>query len=110
MFTVDIDDTLIKSEKIECSCGHVTYINPQPIQKEINIVNMLYREGAIIILHTGRNWDKYVSTKNMVERFGIKHHELVMGKPQGLPVDHDAITSLSNKYKNKGGISWIQKK
>lgn len=86
--TVDIDDTLLIAEKDRCGiCGSVIYKNVKPIQNEIDLLNQLYDAGNIIILFTGRNWDKYEVTKNQLQEFGIKHHELVMGKPQGIYID-----------------------
>jgi hypothetical protein len=85
---VDIDDTLLIAEKDRCqACGSVVYKNVKPIQNEIDLLNQLYDAGNIIILFTGRNWNKYEITKKQLQEFGIKHHELVMGKPQGIYID-----------------------
>jgi hydroxymethylpyrimidine pyrophosphatase-like HAD family hydrolase len=94
-FVVDIDDTLLVSEKIECDkCGRMKYLNPKPIKEEIKASNKLYDLGHIIILYTGRNWDCYNLTVEQLKECGIKYHELVMGKPQGKLIDKDAKTSL----------------
>lgn len=94
-YVVDIDDTLLKSEKKVCKhCNSVIYFNHKPITEEIKFLNRLRRKGNIIILHTGRNWNQYQLTVRQLKECGILYHELVMGKPQGIYVDADAIKSL----------------
>ncbi len=88
-FVIDIDDTLIKSEK-------PGYLRPEEIKSETELVRMLYKSGYIIILHTGRNWDKYKLTINQLKKFGIPFHELVMGKPQGVYIDKDSYKSIND--------------
>jgi hypothetical protein len=86
-FIVDFDDYLILYEDREYESYPAKYLTGFPNQKEIDKVNELYDQGATIIIHTGRNWDKYKLTKKQLKEFGIKHHELVMGKPQGYYID-----------------------
>lgn len=95
LFLVDIDDTLIRSKKDICpDCNHVKrYIDATPIQEEIDLVNKAFDLGHTIILFTGRHWDKYDQTKEQTKEFGIKHDELVMGKPPGYIIDD--MSSLS---------------
>ena len=88
VFVIDLDDTLLLYEIDR------VYSDAKPNIKEIEISNKLYDEGNIIIIHTGRNWDKYVMTKNQLKKFGINHHELVMGKPQGVYIDVDSKKTL----------------
>lgn len=98
--TVDIDDTLITAtaKKCEC-CGATTYSDFKPIQGEIDRVNAAFESGVRIILHTGRNWDKYNSTKLMLLQMDINYNELVMGKPPGPYVDK------TMNYKSIGDIN-----
>jgi len=94
-FVVDLDDTLLISEKRECAnCRRVEYFNPVLLQKEKEYCNKLYDNGNTIILYTGRNWDCYNLTVEQLRKCGIKYHQLVMGKPQGIYIDKDAKTSL----------------
>lgn len=94
---IDIDDTLIVSEKVTCNkCGRITYKNPIPILNEIKQIKQLYKKGHTIILYTGRNWDCYDLTVKQLKKFKIKYHELVMGKPQGIYVDRDAKLTLED--------------
>jgi len=98
-FVVDVDDTLLVSEKTTCKhCYRVEYKNARPNKTEINYLNELFKLGHKIILWTGRNWDCYDLTKRQLESNHIKYHELVMGKPQGIYIDADAETSLEEVY------------
>lgn len=94
---IDIDDTLLKSEKDQNG-----YCGAEPIRHEIETVNKFFDKGYTIILHTGRNWDKYSFTKEQLAHFGIKHHELVMGKPQGYYIDKDSFVSMEDFLVEKG--------
>lgn len=87
-FVVDIDNTLLLYPDGD------NYNDAVPNIDEIKILNSLYVKGHIIIIHTGRNWDKYEFTKKQLKDFGIKYHELVMGKPQGIYIDTDSYQSL----------------
>ena len=94
-YIIDIDDTLLISEKSECKeCSRVTYKLIDIFKDEIKKVNKLYKKGHIIILWTGRGWDYYRITKMQLSACRIKYQELIMGKPQGIYVDRDAIRSV----------------
>jgi hydroxymethylpyrimidine pyrophosphatase-like HAD family hydrolase len=97
-YVVDIDDTLLKSKKEFCDCcGRVKYTLFCVYENEIKKVNELYKKGNTIVLWTGRNWDCYDMTKQQLKKAGIKYHELVMGKPQGVYVDADALLTLEGE-------------
>lgn len=101
-YIIDIDDTLIFSDKIDCRyCKRVTYEMKDKATDEIFYVNALYDNGHTIILHTGRNWDCYDLTKKQLAKAGVKYHELVMGKPQGIYVDKDCLTTLKEVWANE---------
>jgi nicotinamidase-related amidase len=76
---VDIDDTICHGE------GKTKYENPEPIQKNIEIINKLYDSGNIIIYWTARgsvsNKDWLEKTRNQLNIFGAKYHTLRVGKP-----------------------------
>lgn len=94
-FIIDIDDTIMKSEADCCSeCGRQKYRSVWMNHDLIDRINSHFMAGALIILWTGRNWDCYDLTKEQLRIAGVKHHELVMGKPQGIYVDADALRSL----------------
>lgn len=87
-YIVDLDGTLVESDFIS---GH--YYNHRPIQSEIDLLNELYFQNTIII-HTSRPWIEYDITIQHLNRFGIRYHQLVMGKPLGVIIDKDAKTTL----------------
>lgn len=93
-FVIDIDDTLLKTS------GPPNYKNLKPL-KEIRFVNKMFLEGHTIILHTGRNWDKYDLTINQLEKLCVDYDELVMGKPQGIYIDKDSYKSINDYIKEK---------
>lgn len=47
----------------------------------IKIINKLYDNGHLIILHTGRHWNHFKMTQKQLMGFNVKYHTLVMGKP-----------------------------
>ncbi len=83
---VDIDGIL---------CGQIEgdYKNAIPNEKAIETVNRLYDEGYRIILYTARFMGRakgsariareigYEFTRKQLEGWGVKFHELKMGKP-----------------------------
>jgi hydroxymethylpyrimidine pyrophosphatase-like HAD family hydrolase len=92
---IDLDDTLIKYADNEGWENIMEkYKTATPNKTEISYLNSLYETGYKVIIHTGRGWDKYELTKDQLKKFGIKHHELVMGKPQGIYIDKDSYKSL----------------
>jgi hydroxymethylpyrimidine pyrophosphatase-like HAD family hydrolase len=98
-FVIDIDDTIIYSNKKQCDvCERVTYEILNIDSEEIEKINKLYDEGNIIILYTGRNWDCYKFTIKQLKDANIKYHELVMGKPQGAYIDKDSYKTLEEYF------------
>ena len=94
-FLIDIDDTILVSDKTECSCcGRVSYSLKEIDTKEIKRINAAYAAGHTVLMYTGRNWDCYRQTKQQLESVGVKYHELVMGKPSGIYVDKDSVRSI----------------
>ena len=75
---VDIDNTITITKGMD-------YENSIPIFDRINIINKLYDEGNIITYWTGRGTisgvNYYSLTKNQLEKWGAKHHNLLLGKP-----------------------------
>ena len=94
-YVIDLDNTMWTStiKKCEC-CGRNQYEAPAVNLDMVKKVNALYDSGCRIILWTGRGWDAYKCTKRQVVEAGIKHHELIMGKPLGIYVDADAVKTL----------------
>jgi hypothetical protein len=88
-FVVDIDQTIFLYPNNE-----IEYEYAVPNVSEIDIINKLYDCGHVIIMHTGRNWDKYEYTVKQLEDFDVNYDQLVMGKPQGIYIDRDSYKSI----------------
>ena len=77
---VDIDETICAYPNVERE-----YPNASPIYENINKINKLYQEGNTIIYWTARgsttNIDWRELTEEQLEKWGVKYHELKMGKP-----------------------------
>ncbi len=71
-----------------------------PNNEIIDIINFLYAQGHHIILFTargsmtGRDW--FATTERQLREWGVKHHELLMGKPAGDFYVDDRMLSLQN--------------
>jgi len=96
-FVIDIDGTILWSEKKMCpKCGNFEYKLIKIDKEEIKRINKLYKKGHRIILHTARNWACYPLTIRQLKEIKIKYHELIMGKPPGIVIDKDAEKSVIN--------------
>lgn len=77
IYCFDLDGTL-------CSLTKSEYDKAEPIIERINIVNKLYDDGNTIIIDTARGAqtkiDWYDVTKNQLDSWGVKYHELRVGK------------------------------
>lgn len=100
----DIDDVICTRPKNKETEGINKYSYSQPVQKNINIINECYENGYYIRLYTARGmsqfngdifkiYDKlYLLTKNHLDEWGVKYHELIMGKIHyDLLVDDKAV-------------------
>jgi hypothetical protein len=90
-YAFDIDNTLFHTEGND-------YKGSTPIQSRINYVNKLHDKGHYIILYTARGRRSGIDysqlTKEQADKFGIKYHEIVMGKlDYDLFVDDKAIST-----------------
>ena len=77
-------------------CGQVAqdYDGAQPNREMIALLNRLYERGDTIVLHTSRFMGRAKGNREEVERigreftekqlagWGVRYHELVMGKPR----------------------------
>ena len=87
-YVFDIDGTL-------CETKNGEYESSVPRQDRINIVNKLYDEGHTITLLTARGMGRsgnsvayaYAAyealTKKQLDSWGVKYHQLFLGKPSG---------------------------
>ena len=89
-YCFDIDGVL-------CTNSDGIYLKAKPIQENIDILNELYDAGHKIILltargtKTGLDWGKF--TAEQMKGWGVKYHELMMGKPEAdFFVDDKGVT------------------
>jgi ADP-heptose:LPS heptosyltransferase len=96
----DIDGTICRQVK-----AGEGYHDLEPFSEAIDVINKLYDEGFKIIFYTSRfmgfnkgnvinvyRTDGYAFTRNQLEKWGVKFHELHMGKPQShLVIDDRSI-------------------
>ncbi len=76
VFVFDIDNTILDS--IYCK-EEDTYKNTRYNVEVIKRINELYRRRHLIILQTGRHWDKYGLTVEQLKEGGVLYSTLVMG-------------------------------
>jgi rfaE bifunctional protein nucleotidyltransferase chain/domain len=102
-YAFDIDNTLVHTVGSD-------YENSTPIQHRIDRVNHLFDEGHTIYLFTARGMasgkDYREFTTEQMEKFGVKYHRLITGKPDvDIFIDDKAISVQDwDKYKN--GVIW----
>jgi len=80
---VDIDETICNTEESKNNARDYSF--SEPIKENIEKINRLYDEGHRIIYWTARGTltgiDWMDVTKEQFEKWGVKHHEVHMGKP-----------------------------
>jgi hypothetical protein len=87
-YVFDIDETICHTEGSD-------YDNSQPIMKRIEAVNKLYDEGHTVLFLTARGMcrnkndqlasiaELYDFTFNQLTGWGVRFHQLFLGKPSG---------------------------
>ena len=88
-YCVDIDGTICDKNKND------DYDKSYPFLERIRKINKLYDEGNEIVFFTARGMGRhnnnarlaiqefYSLTENQLEKWGVKYHELILGKPSG---------------------------
>lgn len=78
IYSFDLDNTLVTTEGND-------YAASKPISNRIQDVNRLFDEGHTVILFTARGSasgkDHRKFTEDQMNRFGVKYHRIVFGKP-----------------------------
>jgi hypothetical protein len=99
-YVFDIDGTL-------CSNTNGEYLSAKPLTERVNKVNALYDAGHYIVLFTARGMSSsggnklvarirwFRTTQAQLLDWGVKYHELKLGKPAGdYYVDDKAISDV----------------
>ncbi len=87
-YAIDLDgviaDTMPGKFNPTMSSEEVTevYKAALPNEEFIDKVNKLYDKGNVIIIHTARYPEDEDFTKAWLEKYGVKYHRLVLGKPR----------------------------
>jgi CMP-N,N'-diacetyllegionaminic acid synthase len=88
-YVFDIDGTIC-TKAVEFD-----YESSKPLKGRISLVNKLYDSGNTIIFQTARGMGRfendaqkaietfYEMTANQLEEWGVKYHQLFLGKPAG---------------------------
>jgi len=95
---IDIDGTI-------CSDTRGNYKEAKPFTDKIMMLNDLFTDGHLIVLHTGRHWDNLLLTYNQLAFWGVKYHSLVMGKPPADFLADDKAEGIDEIYKTLNGIT-----
>lgn len=92
IYAIDIDDTI-------CIPKDGLYAKYEPIERAIEMVNLLYKQGNTIKLFTARgartgiDWRDITQTK--LKEWGVLYHELLMTKPHAdVFIDDKAINTM----------------
>jgi CMP-N,N'-diacetyllegionaminic acid synthase len=106
----DLDDVLCSRHLKYDHLGPNKYLHCEPIQPNIEMVNNLYDKGNIIIVYTARGMTQfsgdvskiyselYQITFNHLKTWGLKFHQLVMGK-----ISYDIL--IDDKCLNSANIT-----
>lgn len=92
---IDIDETI-------CHSANKDYPNAKPILENIHKANSLYDKGHTIVYWTARGSSSGIDwtelTHQQLKNWGVKFHELKLGKPSyDLWIDDKAINALDWK-------------
>jgi len=91
IYCFDLDGTL-------CSSAAPIYADEVPFQGRIDMVNRLFDEGHYIKIYTARGMTTGGNFREVTEwqldHWGVKYHELIMGKPAAdIYVDDKGISA-----------------
>jgi capsule biosynthesis phosphatase len=87
-YVIDIDGTI-------CTITNGYYENAEPLWDRIEHINKLYDKGNTIVYFTARGMNTYSDnvilakdkwfdfTKNQLQKWNAKYHDLILGKPSG---------------------------
>ncbi len=88
-YVFDIDGTICDKNNND------DYDKCFPYLGRIGLINKLYDEGNVIVFHTARGMGRhnnnaqlaiqefYALTEEQLKEWGVKYHQLILGKPSG---------------------------
>lgn len=86
IYMFDMDGTICTEEKT------FSRALAKPLEGAVKTINALYEAGNHIIIFSARGWIEYEVTKDWLDRYGVKYHQLILGKPfADIYVDDRAI-------------------
>lgn len=109
IYLFDLDQTL-------CSTKGGDYESSEPLRKRIEVINNLYEEGHTIRIFTSRYMTRcagdvskvyeaaYQMTKCQLSLWGIKHHDLILGKPSCDVIVDDKAVNDKDFFRDSGRV------
>ena len=95
-YCFDLDGTI-------CATDGLDYSKSQPFPERVFHINRLYDEGHYVIVFTARGTltsiDFTPLTESQLRLWGLKYHELILGKPA-------ADIYIDDKGKNSDEYDW----
>ena len=94
---IDIDGTITFQHSREWGSNDI-------IPGSVEAVNALKAQGYYIVFWTGRVWDDYQVTKDMLDDAGFEYDDLICGKPvtMDLTIIDDKPLTFLQVPRNKG--------
>ena len=86
---IDMDGTICSEEKTFSRCL------AKPKDNAVVAVNALYDAGHTVIIYSARTWVEYEMTVDWLQKYGVKYHQLFMGKPSLSVHSRENALSLS---------------
>lgn len=109
-YVIDIDGTICQEVIIPKSDGKKDYANHIPLPARIAKVNALYNAGHTIKYMTARGCvsgvDYYDLTKNQLDFWGCKYHELSVGEKENYDIWIDDKAFWSENFFRETGESY----
>ena len=107
-FVIDIDGVIATEVKDTVSIDNlglvsINYSLATPIEENISFFNSLYEDGHTVVYFTARGSDTGVDwrlcTEVQLKTWGVKYHELRLGKPSADYYVDDKLASIESlKY------------
>jgi hypothetical protein len=74
---IDMDGTICSEEKTYSRSLAI------PLEGAVKNINDLYNKGHTILIYSARSWQEFEMTTDWLNRYKVKYHQLILGKPIG---------------------------